>query len=64
MASLMTSEKQNTEHNKSYAQAEQKKSISMHEDIPVWCDCCSCEAEPYWIEAMAEAETENSKQKR
>ncbi len=25
---------------------------SMHEDVPVWCDCCSCEAEPYWIEAM------------
>lgn len=27
-----------------------KKRISMHEDIPVWYDCCSCEAEPYWIE--------------
>ncbi len=23
----------------------------MHEGIAVWCDCCSCEAEPYWIEA-------------
>ena len=21
---------------------------SMHEGIAVWCDCCSCEAEPYW----------------
>lgn len=29
------------------------KSLSMHADIPVWYDCCSCEAEPYWLEAMA-----------
>ena len=29
-----------------------KTSISMHENIPVWYDCCSCEAEPYWLEAM------------
>ena len=26
--------------------------ISMHEDVPVWHDSCSCEAEPYWVEAM------------
>jgi hypothetical protein len=32
--------------------AKVKSSISMHEDIPVWYDCCSCEAEPYWVEAM------------
>jgi hypothetical protein len=25
---------------------------SMHEDVPVWYDCCSCEAEPYWLEAV------------
>ena len=30
---------------------------SMHEDIPEWYDCCSCEAEPYWIEAMGEEAT-------
>ena len=30
----------------------QKKSLSMHEGVAVWCDCCSCEAEPYWIEMM------------
>ncbi len=29
------------------------KSLSMHDGIAVWCDCCSCEAEPYWVE-MAE----------
>jgi hypothetical protein len=29
---------------------ERRKSPSMHEGIAVWCDCCSCEAEPYWIE--------------
>ncbi len=27
-----------------------KRSISMHDGIAVWCDCCSCEAEPYWVE--------------
>ncbi len=27
---------------------------SMHEGIPVWCDCCSCEAEPDWVEIAAE----------
>ena len=27
-------------------------SKSMHDGIEVWCDCCSCEAEPYWVEAM------------
>jgi hypothetical protein len=58
MASLIPSEKQNESH----AQAKQEKSISMHEDIPVWYDCCSCEAEPYWLEAMAQIETENAKQ--
>jgi len=23
-------------------------SKSMHDGIAVWCDCCSCEMEPYW----------------
>lgn len=32
----------------------QKKSISMHDGVPVWYDCCSCEAEPYWEQAFAE----------
>jgi len=31
-----------------------KRSLSMHDGIAVWCDCCSCEAEPYWVEAAAE----------
>jgi hypothetical protein len=25
---------------------EKRRSLSMHEGIAVWCDCCSCEAEP------------------
>jgi nitroreductase len=32
---------------------QRKKRISMHEGIAVWCDCCSCAAEPYWL-AVAE----------
>jgi len=35
-----------------------KTSLSMHANVPVWYDCCSCEAEPYWQQAMAEAETQ------
>jgi len=27
--------------------------LSMHDGVDVWCDCCSCEAEPYWL-AVAE----------
>ena len=34
-------------------EGKQKKSLSMHEGVAVWCDCCSCEAEPYWV-AVAE----------
>jgi hypothetical protein len=26
---------------------------NMHDGIAVWCDCCSCEAEPRWV-AVAE----------
>lgn len=31
-----------------------RKRISMHEGIATWCDCCSCEAEPYWAELAEE----------
>ncbi len=30
-----------------------RSSKSMHEGVAVWCDCCSCAAEPYWL-AVAE----------
>ena len=29
-------------------------SLSMHDGVDASCDCCSCEAEPYWVEAMAD----------
>ena len=35
------------------------RKISMHEDVPVWCDVCVCEAEPYW-QAIATEEGEKS----
>ncbi|MFV1972093.1 MAG: hypothetical protein ACC648_00105 [Thiohalobacterales bacterium] len=35
------------------AKARPQKSLSMHDGIAVWCDCCSCEMEPYWA-AVAE----------
>jgi hypothetical protein len=30
-----------------------RKRANMHDGIGVWCDCCSCEAEPRWV-AVAE----------
>ena len=36
-------------------------SMSMHENVPVWYDCCSCEAEPYWVEAFAGNEADLKK---
>lgn len=26
----------------------------MHEGVTAACDCCSCEAEPYWVEVAEE----------
>ncbi len=26
----------------------------MHEGVTAACDCCSCEAEPYWVEVAGE----------
>ena len=37
-----------------YEPAGSTMSKSMHNGVEVWCDCCSCEAEPYWVEAMQE----------
>ncbi len=34
------------------AKGSQRKSKSMHDGVPVWYDCCSCEAEPYWLELV------------
>lgn len=30
--------------------------LSMHAEVEVWCDCCSCEAEPRWraVEQMCD----------
>ena len=36
------------------ADSKPRKSLSMHEGIAVWCDCCTCEAEPYWVEIAEE----------
>lgn len=32
----------------------QQEKMSMHEGIADWCDCCVCEAEPYWLEVAEE----------
>lgn len=31
-----------------------RSQLSMHDGVTVWCDCCSCEAEPYWAEVAGE----------
>jgi len=35
-------------------QPRRKASKSMHETKALWCDCCSCEAEPRWREVAEE----------
>lgn len=37
------------EAHKPATDAPARKSKSMHEGVAVWCDCCSCAAEPYWL---------------
>lgn len=44
----------------SIGHARSTMSKSMHDGVEVWCDCCSCEAEPYWVEAMQEQEQQQS----
>ncbi|WP_064603325.1 hypothetical protein [Photobacterium sp. J15] len=34
--------------------SQKRKGMSMHEGIAPWCDCCVCEAEPYWAELADE----------
>jgi len=36
-------------------------SRSMHDGVEVWCDCCSCEAEPYWLAAFEKQEVATGK---
>lgn len=43
---------ENSKQNKASTPAKSNMSKSMHDGVEVWCDCCSCEAEPYWVEAM------------
>lgn len=40
-----------------------KSSISMHDNVPVWHDCCCCEAEPYWVEAMQQVQADRKAKK-
>jgi hypothetical protein len=35
-----------------------RRSKSMHDGVAVWHDCCSCEAEPYWLESVASDDDE------
>jgi hypothetical protein len=37
------------------AEAPAGMSKSMHDGVAFWCDCCSCEAEPYWAALAGEA---------
>lgn len=55
----MIDNKYNAETSRTSSQTTELKSNmskSMHDGVEVWCDCCSCEAEPYWIEAMKDYE--------
>ena len=47
----MTESETTASESRSDEHGPKKRSLSMHDGIAVWCDCCSCEAEPYWVEA-------------
>ena len=50
------------EEEKSPREAQGERSpLSMHEGVEVWEDCCVCEAEPYWLEAMEDDEQQKKK---
>jgi hypothetical protein len=53
----------NTQAESKPGQAKSKMSKSMHDGVEVWCDCCSCEAEPYWVEAMKAYDEQSSRNK-
>ncbi|MGF1687033.1 hypothetical protein L4C36_10095 [Photobacterium japonica] len=38
------------------------RKISMHDDVPIWHDCCVCEAEPYWLAILEEEKALLSKE--
>jgi hypothetical protein len=48
------------EHAITPAEKNGKHSKSMHDRVAVWCDCCSCEAEPYWVAIADQVGTEIS----
>lgn len=48
------------QHPKLTPTEQRRKPISMHEEVPVWYDCCSCEAEPYWQAIAGEIEEKNA----
>jgi hypothetical protein len=61
---MANSEQQTDTHTQATAAAagQQPKSASksMHDGVAVWCDCCSCEMEPYWADVAREMGVEFS----
>lgn len=49
-----------TEDTATSAEIAGHQSKSMHDGVSVSCDCCSCEAEPYWQAIGEEMETDLS----
>ncbi len=40
------------------AERDGRMRLSMHDGVAVSCDCCSCEAEPYWLASAEAADSE------
>jgi len=53
----MARSQQPSDADKATAPAPAAMSKSMHDGVAVWCDCCSCEMEPYWAEVAAAMES-------
>ena len=56
----MSKDKTDPRSEKEKRPAFKKSRISMHENVDITNDaCCTCGAEPYWIEAMEEPSASN-----
>ena len=49
-----------TDSNPPQPERRTRQRANMHDGIPVWYDCCSCEAEPYWAALAEETDADHT----
>lgn len=63
---MHASQRQQADRSGTPASRKRRRPLSMHEDVAVWCDCCSCEAEPRWqaVEDDLERQRQTEREKQ